>query len=114
MPRALALGPAATLLAAALAGCAPRMPPCASDQDCARGHECLASRCRWLGSDPVAPHTRRTVLEPSAMAILGDPPVDAPGHLPGTVTLGAAAGPRVLWLLAFELPALDEVDTALL
>ncbi len=105
---------AAALLTAPLGGCAPRRPPCASDTDCARGHECLASHCRWLGSDPVAPDTLRTVLEPSAMAILGDPPPDAPGRLPGTVTLGAAAGPRVLWLLAFELPALGEVDTALL
>jgi len=112
--RAHHLDPVASLLAAALAGCAPRMPPCASDTDCARGHECLANRCRWLGSDPVEAHTLRTVLEPSAMAILGDPPVDAPGRLPGTVTLGAAAGPRVLWLLAFELPALGEIDTALL
>lgn len=114
MLQAHRLAPAVVLLVASLSGCAPRLPPCASDTDCARGHECLASRCRWLGSDPVAPATLRTVLEPSAMALLGAPPADAPGHLPGTVILGAAAGPRVLWLLAFELPALGEVDSALL
>lgn len=90
------------------------MPPCAADTDCTNGHECLANRCRWLGSDPVRPDTLRTLVEPRRMAVVGGPPTDGPNALPGTVTLGAAAGPRVLWLLEFELPTLGTVDTAFL
>lgn len=105
----------AALLAAVgvlVASCTARPPPCAGHDACGPGRECLANRCRWRGADPVRLDTVRTVLSPSRMAIVGGPAADLPTALPGSVRLGGRAGTPSRLLLAFELPAVDELDTA--
>ena len=53
-----------------LVACAAGPRPCRSPSACAEGSECLANRCLPLGAEPVAPETRRVVLDPVAMAVV--------------------------------------------
>lgn len=86
-------------LLAPLAACSRGPEPCASAGVCPEGQECLANRCVVAGGDPVPADSQRLVLEPEAMAVVGDP--HEPGELPAAVTFGAGAGGTATLFLKF-------------
>lgn len=79
-------------------GAGPR--PCRSPSACTDGSECLANRCLPLGAEPVAPDTRRVVLDPVAMAVVRAG-ARRQGALPPTVTFGGPASQGETLLVDF-------------
>jgi hypothetical protein len=65
---------------------------------CPEGSECLANRCTLLGADPVAQDTRRLVLVPTTMAVVGALDRDPSSELGAAVTFGSASGGAALYL----------------
>ncbi len=82
----------------ALAACAPSPRPCMGVGTCPEGSECLANRCTLLGADPVAADTRRLVVVPSTIRVLGAADREASGELGPAVTFGSASGGAALFL----------------
>jgi hypothetical protein len=104
------------LIGAALStsGCAASPRPCRSPSVCPEGSECLADRCLPLGAEPVAPDSRRIVLDPIALAVVraGARPESA---LPPTVTFGGPARQDEQLLVTFpDRWGPIEIDTAFL
>lgn len=86
-----------SLLAVCSVACAPGPQPCMGVGECPEGSECLANRCTLLGADPVASDTRRLVLTPRKMAVIGASEQQS-SELPPAVTFGSAAGGAALYL----------------
>jgi len=100
--------------ALSISGCGAAPRPCLSPSACPDGSECLAHRCLPLGAEPVAPDSRRVVLDPVAMAVVraGARQQNA---LPPTVTFGGPASQDEQLLVAFpDSWGPVEIDTAFL
>lgn len=95
-------------------GCAASSRPCLSPSACPEGSECLAHRCLPLGAEPVAPDSRRVVLDPVAMAVVRDG-ARRQSALPSTVTFGGPASQDEQLLVAFpDRWSAIEIDAAFL
>lgn len=104
------------LVAAAfsLGGCAAPPRPCLAPSACPAGSECLAHRCLPLGAEPVAPDSRRIVLDPVALAVVRDG-ARRQSALPSTVTFGGPGSQDEQLLVAFpDRWGPVEIDTAFL
>lgn len=97
-----------------IGGCAAAPRPCRSPSACPTGSECLANRCLPLGAEPVAPDSRRVVLDPVALAVVRSG-ARRQGALPPTVTFGGPASQDEQLLVAFpDAWGSAEIDTAFL
>lgn len=100
--------------ALSIGGCAAAPRPCLSPSACPDGNECLAHRCLPLGAEPVAPDSRRVVLDPVAMAVVRAGAREQ-SALPPTVTFGGPQSQDEQLLVAFpDSWGPVEIDTAFL
>jgi hypothetical protein len=109
---------ALTFGVALLAGCTGTPLPCRSPEHCPAESECLAHRCVALGLDPVAPGTRRMVVDAAQIAVVRPAVAGKSGAgtgLPPTVTLGGPEPSDEQLLVRFPRSwAARDVDAAFL
>ena len=104
MTRLAMLAPLTLVVALVLwSSCAPSPSPCTTPGVCGSGEECLANRCMPLGSEPVAPDTRRLLLRPRAIAVVSASASDQTDPLPNAVTFGGEKAGASALFLEFEL-----------
>jgi hypothetical protein len=105
-----------SLFGALLSACAPSPTPCTTPGVCGSGEECLANRCVPLGSEPVAPGSRRLLFRPHAIAVVSARGPAQTDPLPNAVTFGGEKEGASALFLEFELRAhaIKSVDSAFL
>jgi hypothetical protein len=93
----------AVLVAQLSFACAPSPSPCTTPGVCGSGEECLANRCVPLGSEPVAPDTRRLLLLPRALAVVTARGPGPGETMPNAVTFGGEKEGASALFLEFEI-----------
>jgi hypothetical protein len=93
----------AALFGQLLSACTPSPSPCTTPGVCGSGEECLANRCVPLGSEPVAPDTRRLLLLPRAIAVVTARGPAQSDPMPNAVTFGGKKDGASTLFLEFEI-----------
>ncbi len=86
----------------ACCACTAPSKPCLVPRDCGEGFECLANSCRVMGVDPVDAQSKRVVLDPTQLTVIG-------GQSDGATVLLGGNNRHAHVLLGFDVRPLAEL-----